>query len=106
MKYRNTRGSYINPNVKITHRSLHEFISSYNHIYISGEVKQRLEPLRRRLGIGDIRKYLVMACELRRCVIVLRDDITLIVVCNRVRYTVDYETLRILDAEERYGDTL
>lgn len=106
MRYRNIHGVTVSPDIIATHRDLHRFISSYNHIYLSPKDQERLEPLRKKLDIADLREYLVNACKLRRCVIVKRDPITLIVVCSKVRYVVDYQTLSILSAEERSGDYL
>lgn len=106
MRYRNIYGVAVLPDIITTNRNLYRFISSYNHIYLSPKIRERLEPLRKELDIADLREYLVNACKFRRCVIVKRDPITLIVVCSKIRYVVDYQTLSILNAEGRSGDYL
>lgn len=83
-----------------------ELVASVKELYMRNDTKRRLKPLREKLGIKCLTTYLRNAIKFHRCVIVLKDPYTLSISCCKAHYTVDYETLRILDVVERSGGYL
>lgn len=65
------------------------------------KAKEQFQPLATAQGVTDVEDYLIRAVTRRRCVIAERDEITLIVVCSKLRYIVDSETLKVLSVSVR-----
>lgn len=104
MKYLNHCG--VLRRVEMSSSCLHRFIEHPRNIYMPKKAKEQFQPLTTAQGIADVEDYLIRAVTKRRCVIAERDEITLIVVCNKLRYIVDSETLKVLSVSVRKGEWL
>ncbi len=104
MKYLNHCG--VLRKVEMSSSCLHRFIEHPRNIYMPKKAKKQFQPLATAQGVTDVEDYLIRAVTRRRCVIAERDEITLIVVCNKLRYIVDSETLEVLSVSVRKGEWL
>lgn len=101
MKYRTHRGNY--QKVVSTRENVHEFIRVIYNVYFSRLDIERLQAIATEVGVRDVEDYLVHALQFGRCIIVLRDDVTLVVYCNKLDYILDYKTLKVLHVRPHIG---
>ena len=94
MRYRTHTGQYKNAHCdRLLNR---EFVEAPRNLYINGNDRERFQAVAATVDVPFVKDYLENAIMRGACVMALRDDITLLIHCNKLDFTVDFETLQIL----------
>lgn len=99
LRYRTCTGETIR--AQLNGAEVHQFVPSIDHVIVPRSLQYSCDKMRERVGVPDLRTYLITALKTGSCIIVRRNASSLFIQCNKLSYILDSDTLEVRDIQER-----